>query len=159
MARPCENCPYRKDAPRRLWHRTEFEKVLMSEVDEFGKIFNCHKQQELPAAERGFCAGWLLDQKKRGVPSIALRMELITAPDAGPAFDKVHAKGLKLFKDVETMCKANGIGQKTIVRLSRKTCYVCKKRKLSKEESRHGAVCARCRSAARVKARCAKRDK
>lgn len=109
MKTPCDNCPYRLDAPRRHWHRSEFEAVLASERDVMGKIFNCHKQADLPPTERGFCAGWLLDQKRRGVPSIALRLELSMKRDAMAAFRAVTARGLRLFRSVYTMSRANGV--------------------------------------------------
>lgn len=146
MKRPCENCPYRIDAPRKLWHRTEFENVLAAEVSDLGTIFSCHKEVALPPEKRGFCAGWLLDQKKRAVPSIALRLSLMKDADSGPALDAVNGKGLRLFKTVEAMCAANGIGQKTIRRLGRRTCALCR-RALSVRESKRGIVCARCRHA------------
>lgn len=72
---PCENCPYRVDAPRRLWHRSEFERLLAYEGDQFGGLYNCHKHVALPPDARGFCAGWLLDQKRRGIPSVRLRLQ------------------------------------------------------------------------------------
>jgi hypothetical protein len=110
---PCENCPYRLDAPRKLWHRSEFENLLATERDTFGSTFACHKTKDLPADRRGFCAGWLLDQKRRGVPSIALRLALSSmssgADAARAAYEAVTDGGHKLFKSVEAMCRANGV--------------------------------------------------
>jgi hypothetical protein len=106
---PCENCPYRMDAPRTLWHRSEFEGVLESQRSQFGKIFNCHKHAALEPHARGFCAGWLLDQKKRGLPSIALRLELCRSAAAREALDAVDARGLRMFRSVQAMCRANGV--------------------------------------------------
>lgn len=113
MTTPCENCPYRMDAPRRHWHRSEFENVLASEADMaaggFGTTFGCHKQIDLPQNERGFCAGWALDQQARGVPSIAFRLLLTTDPSASKAFRRLSAAGLTMFKTVAAMCRANGV--------------------------------------------------
>ena len=109
MTTPCENCPYRMDAPRKYWHRSEFEKVLRSERQHMGTTFACHKQYDLPAGERGFCAGWLLDQKKRGLPSIALRIALMNDRDAQAALDRVTNAGFKMFRTVKAMCRANGV--------------------------------------------------
>jgi Family of unknown function (DUF6283) len=106
---PCGNCPYRKDAPRRLWHRSEFEKLLATDADVIGSVFGCHKHGALPKSERGMCAGWLLDQKKRGVPSLALGMALSDNPDALAAYERVSGAGLDLFPTVEAMCRANGV--------------------------------------------------
>lgn len=112
MARPCENCPYRMDAPRRLWHRSEFVKLLESDENLLGSTYACHKQGEMPASARGLCAGWLLDQKRRHVPSIALRMLLMTNEAARAAFEAVSAEGLEMFRTVKAMCRANGVRPK-----------------------------------------------
>lgn len=109
MTTPCENCPYRRDAPRRLWHREEFEKLLVSDGDQIGRTYACHKHIALPAAERGFCAGWLLDQKRRGLPSIALRMALMQSEAAVAALEAVRSGGHRLFRTVKAMCRANGV--------------------------------------------------
>lgn len=112
MVRPCENCPYRKDAPRKLWHRSEFERLLATEDDDIGSTFACHKHITLSTHERGLCAGWLLNQKARGVPSVMLRILLLSDASVRQAFDRVSAKGLELFKTVEAMCSANGVRRK-----------------------------------------------
>ena len=106
---PCETCPYRMDARRFHWDRAEFEGVLAAEQEMFGRIYNCHKQAELPKERQGFCAGWLLDQKKRNVPSIALRLALWKDASAVAALKAVTAGGLKLFRSVAAMCRANGV--------------------------------------------------
>lgn len=109
MTTPCENCPYRLDAPRRLWHREEFEKTLLADADPIGAVFACHKQGGLEPEARGFCAGWALDQKARGVPSVALRLELVRDPEALSAFDRLTSAGVGLFRMVRAMCRANGV--------------------------------------------------
>lgn len=65
---PCGNCPYRTDAPRRLWAKEEFEDLLMNENSQFNVVYKCHKNNG------GVCVGWLVDQYNRGVPSISLRI-------------------------------------------------------------------------------------
>jgi hypothetical protein len=109
MTRPCENCPYRMDAPRYHWHRDEFLSVLAAENSQMGSIFACHKQAKMPPAERGICAGWLLDQKKRGVPSIMLRIKLAQDAVARAAYEAVSGDGLRLFRTIKAMCRANGV--------------------------------------------------
>lgn len=110
MDRPCENCPYRKDAPLELWHPNEFRRVLASEKDPvMGAMFHCHKGKSLPVVERRLCVGWLLDQKKRGAPSIQLRILLIKKEEARELFERISARGLRLFKSIAAMCKANGV--------------------------------------------------
>lgn len=68
--KPCGNCPYRKDAPLRLWHKEEFEKLAASENEVIGKVYKCHKNNG------SACIGWLIKQDENNFPSIALRMEL-----------------------------------------------------------------------------------
>jgi hypothetical protein len=109
MLSPCENCPYRIAAPRQHWHRSEFENVLRSERSPIGSTFACHKQADLDPDKRGWCAGWLLDQKKRGVPSVALRVLLATSRDAARVFECVSSGGHRLFANVLAMCRANGV--------------------------------------------------
>lgn len=106
---PCANCPYRVDAPKRLWHREEFEKLLESEQELLGKLYACHKQSHIEPAERGLCAGWLLDQKRRGVPSNALRIALLRDSTVGEALAAVWDGGHKLYATVKQMCRANGV--------------------------------------------------
>jgi hypothetical protein len=112
MKTPCENCPYRKDAPRKLWDREEFERLLETEADQIVATYACHKQGGLPDAERGFCAGWLLDQRARGLPSIALRMKVLTDGEAAAALEVVSDGGHALYPSVEAMCRANGVSAK-----------------------------------------------
>jgi hypothetical protein len=106
---PCENCPYRLDAPKKLWDRSEFIDLLKNEHSEFGGLYACHKQAHLPAPERGFCAGWLLDQRERNVPSIRLRMMIATSDAALKALEDVSDGGHKLYASLEAMCRANGV--------------------------------------------------
>lgn len=107
--RPCENCPYRKDAPRKLWAKEEFRDLLESEASTLGTLYACHKFKGMPSNQRGLCAGWLLDQKKRGIPSIRLRVMMIHNPDVVAAYDKVADGGKAMFASVEAMCRANGV--------------------------------------------------
>jgi hypothetical protein len=100
---PCADCPYRKDAPLKLWDRAEFVDLLASERSQFGKLYGCHKQNG------NACIGWLLDQRKNGVGSIALRMRLITKPEAARQFEECHSGGAKMFVSVAAMCRANGV--------------------------------------------------
>lgn len=106
---PCANCPYRKDAPRKLWDACEFHGLLNAEKSQFGKVYACHKQKDIAPGDRGFCAGWLLDQKKRGIPSIALRLSLLSDPSAVEALKAVNDGGHEMFKTPAAMCRANGV--------------------------------------------------
>ncbi len=104
---PCTSCPYRRDAPRGLWHATEFVNLMQHDGDLFGAMFGCHEFNKRPPEEHRPCAGWLLDQKKRGVPSIRLRMTLSSNPKALACFEKADPAGLPLFDSIEEMVAAN----------------------------------------------------
>lgn len=109
---PCTNCPYRKDAPLRYWDRKEFQDLLASEdleIKPFGSIYSCHNHKNRTDDARGMCAGWLLDQKKRGIPSIYLRVALSLHQHMLDAFYAVNDGGHNLFASVKSMCRANGV--------------------------------------------------
>jgi len=105
---PCASCPYRKDAPLRLWHRSEFENLLRQDANEFGgAIFGCHGTRKLP--QQQICGGWLLNQKRRNIPSIQLRLSLISSKAAREALRLVSDGGHELYGSIAAMCRANGV--------------------------------------------------
>lgn len=107
---PCASCPYRKDAPLKLWHRTEFERLLAADADPLnGAMYGCHEFNKRPPESHRPCAGWLLDQQRRGLPSIRLRLALISIPDARRCMEQLADAGLSLFRTIKAMCRANGV--------------------------------------------------
>ncbi len=98
--KPCSNCPYRKDAPLKLWHKEEFEKLLASENQQFGSIYKCHKNNG------SVCVGWLMKQQENGCPSIALRLALIKAGNLREYFEKLSSPS-PLYRNVKAMIRAN----------------------------------------------------
>lgn len=107
---PCKTCPYRTDVPLYTWHREEFEAVLASERAPmgFGAMFGCHATRK---AKQGasVCAGWLLDQVKRGVPNLHLRMSAMRDKACVEALNNVHSGGHEMYESAEEMCAANGV--------------------------------------------------
>jgi hypothetical protein len=105
---PCESCPYRKDAQLELWHPSEFENLLEHNKNEIqGNLFACHgtKNKE----QRSVCAGWLIDQRKRGLPSIQLRLSLMRNEEAQELLKKVNDGGHELYDSIEEMCAMNRV--------------------------------------------------
>lgn len=103
---PCGSCPYRKDAPLRLWHPSEFDNLLEQDADPIqGRAFGCHAT--IKNDSTSVCAGWLLDQKRRGLPSIRLRMALMQSEDAQRCLEKVSDGGYELYGSIEEMVAAN----------------------------------------------------
>jgi hypothetical protein len=106
---PCGSCPYRKDAPIALWHREEYESVFRSETTTDpldGTIYGCHATLR---KEPQVCAGWLLDQQRRGVPSIRLRLALMRNDAAVAALEAVNDGGHQMYDSALEMCAANGV--------------------------------------------------
>ena len=111
---PCADCPYRRDAAVRHWHDEEFAKVRAAQRAErsgglHGGTFACHKHAVLPEKERGWCAGWALQQRADNVPSIPLRIMLLD-PATADAFRALDAKGADLYDSVDEMLDANDEG-------------------------------------------------
>lgn len=102
---PCGSCPYRKDVPVGTWHRSEFENLLAHDADPLsGSIFGCHRFRLRPR-EATVCAGWFLDQERRGFPSIRLRLKLTNVSE----FPTVVDGGHPLYATLKGMCLANGV--------------------------------------------------
>ena len=98
---PCKDCPYRKDAPLQKWDIEEFRNLLRQESDPVcGRVFGCHKKDDHA------CVGWLMDQDKRFLPSIALRMTLLKNKVTRLYLDALKCKS-ELYDSVEEMCIAN----------------------------------------------------
>lgn len=97
---PCGNCPYRKDAPLRLWHKEEFAKLLENDNDYIGKTYMCHKKNG------SVCIGWLIDQDKRDLPSIALRLSLASHNVTRKYLDSLKSE-FEMFKSIKDMVRAN----------------------------------------------------
>ncbi len=104
---PCPSCPYRTDAPLRLWSSEEFEDLLASEHDQMDTVYGCHEfNKRLDQVQ--VCVGWLINQRDHNVPSIALRMRLIQSAEALACYNEATSP-VPLYESVEQMCKANGV--------------------------------------------------
>jgi hypothetical protein len=97
---PCSNCPYRMDAPLRLWDVSEYEKLLAMEKDQLGAIYGCHKNNG------SICIGWLIKQDENRFPSIMLRISLSKNNITRKYLDALHSPS-PLYESVEEMIEAN----------------------------------------------------
>ena len=97
---PCSNCPYRTDSPLKLWHISEYEKLLAKENEYLGSVYNCHKNNG------SICIGWLMKQDENRFPSIMLRILLSKHNITRKYLDSLHSPA-KLYKNVKAMIKAN----------------------------------------------------
>lgn len=98
--KPCENCPYRTDAPVRLWAKDEFVDLLKSDRDRLGSVYGCHKKNG------NVCVGWLMNQVERDLPSIALRVALSRQEISREYLDGLSSPA-PLYASVDEMIAAN----------------------------------------------------
>jgi len=105
---PCQNCPYRCDAPLSLWSAKEFINLLKNERSQFGAVYSCHKK------DGGVCVGWLMNQDENRIPSIALRLMLSQKGITRKYLDSLNCKS-KRFETIEEMIVANFPELKTFV--------------------------------------------
>lgn len=97
---PCNNCPYRKDAPLKLWDRSEYIKLLGEENKQFGGVYNCHKNNG------SICIGWLMKQLENGCPNLTLRIIIISKKVGKEYFDSLNSPS-PLYRNVRAMINAN----------------------------------------------------
>lgn len=98
---PCKNCPYRKDAPLQLWDKEEFTDLLHNDSTQFGAKYGCHKQET-----KHVCVGWLMNQDKRNLPSILLRLDLLQNEVTREYIDSLYCKS-EMYDTIEEMALAN----------------------------------------------------
>ena len=94
----------------KFWHRSEFENLLANDEDPLnGGVFGCHEDGKKVPEERRMCIGWALDQRKRGLPSIQLRLVLMRNPEANDLMAEANDGGHELYSTMKGMCRANGV--------------------------------------------------
>lgn len=106
---PCKNCPYRKDAPLRLWHNHHYLDLLKYEKEYFGVVYACHKKNGC------VCIGWLMMQDKNRLPSISLRMKLMKENIGESYLDSLHSKS-EMYETTADMVLANYPELKPLIR-------------------------------------------
>ena len=71
-------------------------------------LFLCHKDKDKPAGQRGLCGGWMLDQRRRNIPSLALRMACITSKGDALATQLAEITGTgDCYEDVDELIRLN----------------------------------------------------
>lgn len=105
--KPCASCPYRREVPLARWSLEEYERLKEQDAMPFGAMFDCHGGGKLPKEQRAPCIGWLLDQKKRGVPCLTLRMKMLRDEKMVDLFNKISPEGLDLYDSIEEMAETN----------------------------------------------------
>ena len=106
LRRPCENCPWRVDAPRGYWDPQHFVDIWRNCQDDGLHTMLCHKSNALAAEDRGDipCQGWI---RVMGFDAIGVRL-LVMRGQA--THEEVQDKaGPKLFPTFTAMLRANKI--------------------------------------------------
>lgn len=97
---PCNDCPYRCDAPLSHWSKEEFDDLQREDTLQFGSTYGCHKN------DGHVCVGWLMDQDKRNLPSISLRLVLSQSNVTRNYLDNLTCKS-KMYTSIKEMVDAN----------------------------------------------------
>lgn len=106
IRRPCENCPWRVDAPRGHWDPQHFVEIWQGCQDDGTHVMLCHKSKALPKKDRGDvpCQGWIrvMGFEAIGVRLLAMQGKITDAEVADRA-------GPELFTSFAAMLRANKI--------------------------------------------------
>jgi len=106
MKKPCDNCPWRRDAPTAYWDPDHFTEIWRNCQDDGARIMLCHKAGNLPEDEAReiVCHGWV---RVVGYDAIGVRLAVMRG-QVSP--DEVLAKdGVELYDSFEEMMEANAI--------------------------------------------------
>lgn len=106
IRRPCDNCPWRVDAPRGYWDPEHFVKIWKHCQDDGLNVMLCHKANVLPTEERPNipCQGWVrvLGFSAIGVRLLAMRQQI--------SLEEIKdQEGPPLFPTFAAMLRANKI--------------------------------------------------
>lgn len=99
--KPCNNCPYRKDAPLKLWSIEEFIDLMKKDNEPFSPVYGCHKNNGC------ICAGWLTDQDRRRFPNIMLRLLLSRQGTTRKILDKLEDNYKIMYSSIRQMAIKN----------------------------------------------------
>jgi uncharacterized protein DUF6283 len=105
--KPCDNCPWRRDAPVGYWDPQHFQEIWRNCQDDGANLMLCHKAMKLPAPERPrlICQGWV---RVIGLNAIGVRLAVMTGRVSD---EELHdTEGPALYESFKEMMEANDIG-------------------------------------------------
>lgn len=108
LRRPCDNCPWRVDAPRQHWDPTHFMSIYRTCQDDGISEMLCHKTSNQTKAQQKrnplICQGWIRVIKTNAIGvRTALAKKLVT-------FEEMDdTEGPRLFKTFDDMLIANRV--------------------------------------------------
>ena len=108
LRRPCNNCPWRVDAPREHWDPQHFVDIWRNCKDDGMHIMLCHKSNNLPLGKNAPaappCQGWI---RVMGFDAIGVRLLVMRGQ---VTFEEVEDKnGPELLPTFTKMMRANKI--------------------------------------------------
>lgn len=104
---PCETCPYRRSVRLAFWDICEYQQLEAADHNLLGAMFDCHGERKKAPKTRQPCVGWLLDQRRRGTPSIQLRLRLHRDAAFLRYYNGLRDLGKKLYGSIAEMFLAN----------------------------------------------------
>ena len=106
LRRPCENCPWRVDAPRGYWDPQHFIDIFRNCQDDGLNIMLCHKSGALPKEQRPDipCQGWI---RVMGFNAIGVR--ILVMRNQVTMEEVEDTAGPELFPTFVKMMRANKI--------------------------------------------------
>ena len=104
--KPCDNCPWRRDAPRNYWDPQHFIDIWNRCQGDGMNMMLCHKSSALPEEKRGslICQGWI---RVMGFESIGVRIASMKGYITVEETEDLE--GHDLFKTFAEMLRANRI--------------------------------------------------
>jgi uncharacterized protein DUF6283 len=105
MKTPCNNCPWRRDAPVEHWDPDHFRSIWRNCQDDGQHVMLCHKAGSLPEEAQGtvVCQGWV---RVMGTQAVGVRVALMQKRVTP---DELEGGTEGLFDSFEEMMVANGI--------------------------------------------------
>lgn len=108
LRRPCDNCPWRKDAPRQYWDSQHFIDIWRNCQDDGQHVMLCHKSNNLPKGAKDPnappCQGWI---RVMGFQAVGVRILAMTGKIS---VEEVEDRdGPELFKTFAAMLRANKV--------------------------------------------------
>ena len=103
--KPCNDCPWRKDAPPGHWHPDHFHSIWRTCQDDGTHIMQCHKSK--PESEQILpCQGWV---RVVGDEAIGVRIGLFKGTITREELADRAGVGVTLYASFEEMVRAQGI--------------------------------------------------
>ena len=106
---PCSNCPWRRDSPRKYWHRDHFLDIYRHCQNDGIHTMLCHKSSSLPSPR--LCHGWIAVQ---GFDSIGVRLACMRGEVTADLVRSGVDPSIPMFDNFDSMMRANGIEPTTL---------------------------------------------